>query len=299
MAIIDGRAIAKKIRSEIKDVVATLSYRPGLAVVLVGGDPASATYVEMKGKACQACGIASTVHRLPASATQEQLMHLIDALNDDASVHGILVQLPLPVHLDQMAIFGAVKAEKDVDGFHPINVGLLSLGLPERALLPCTPAGVMEMLKSINYELQGKHAVVVGKSNVVGKPMSALLVHAGATTTICHRHTQDLGHYTRRADVLVVAVGKVNLITADMVKPGAVVIDVGTNKVGQELVGDIDYPAIEPIASYVTPVPGGVGPMTIAVLLKNTVKAAILQQAVTALGKESLSQVGCELVSSR
>ncbi|MDP3487894.1 MAG: bifunctional 5,10-methylenetetrahydrofolate dehydrogenase/5,10-methenyltetrahydrofolate cyclohydrolase [Bacillota bacterium] len=278
MVIIDGSALAKRIRSELKDVIDTLSFRPGLAVVLVGGDPASATYVEMKEKACQASGIVSTVHRLPASTTQEQLMHLIDSLNNDASVHGILVQLPLPVHLDQMAIFGAVKVEKDVDGFHPTNVGLLNLGLPERALLPCTPAGVMEILKSINYELQGKHAVVVGKSNVVGRPMSALLLHAGATTTICHRHTQDLGHYTRRADVLVVAVGKVNLITADMVKPGAVVIDVGTNKVGQKLVGDIDYTAIEPIASYITPVPGGVGPMTIAVLLKNTVKAAITQQ---------------------
>ncbi|MDP3058585.1 MAG: bifunctional methylenetetrahydrofolate dehydrogenase/methenyltetrahydrofolate cyclohydrolase FolD [bacterium] len=277
--IIDGRALAKKIRFELKEIINTLPFQPGLAVVLVGGDPASATYVNMKEKACLACGIASTVHRLPANTTQEQLMHLINTLNNDDSVHGILVQLPLPPHLDQMAIFGEVRIEKDVDGFHPMNVGLLILGLPERALLPCTPAGVMEMLKSINYDLQGKHAVVVGKSNVVGKPMAAMLLHAGATTTVCHRHTVDLGRHTRQADVLVVAVGKVNLITADMVKLGAVVIDVGTNKVGTELLGDIDYNAIEPLASYITPVPGGVGPMTIALLLQNTVKAAIRQQA--------------------
>ena len=201
-------------------------------------------------------------------------MDLIDRLNNDDAVNGILVQLPLPRHLDQMAVFGAVKAEKDVDGFHPVNVGLMNLGLPEEALLPCTPAGVMDMLEFINYDVKGKHAVVVGRSNVVGKPMAALLLNAGATVTICHRHTVDLAHYTRQADLLVVAVGKVDLVTADMIKPGAVVIDVGTNRVGKKLVGDVDYDAASEVASYITPVPGGVGPMTIALLLKNTVKAA-------------------------
>ena len=275
--IIDGRQISKEIRAALKKEIQTMAVKPGLAVVLVGADPASATYVGMKEKACHSIGMNSQVYRLPEETTQEELMQLIDKLNNDNTVHGILVQLPLPRHLDQMAVFGAVKAEKDVDGFHPVNVGLMNLGLPDEALMPCTPAGVMEMLDYIDYDVQGKHAVVVGRSNVVGKPMAAMLLHAGATVTVTHRHTVDLAHHTRQADVLVVAVGKVNLITADMIKPGAVVIDVGTNRVGKELLGDVDYDAASEVASYITPVPGGVGPMTIAVLLKNTVKAAKAQ----------------------
>ena len=205
-------------------------------------------------------------------------MMLITRLNADPAVNGILVQIPLPRQLDQTAIFGAIRREKDVDGFHPMNVGLLNLGL-SGALLPCTPAGVMEMLQSINYQLKGKHVVVVGRSNVVGKPMSTLFLLADATVTICHRYTENLGLYTRQADVLVVAVGKTNLITGDMVKPGAVVIDVGTNRVGSKLVGDVVYEDVKQVASYITPVPGGVGPMTIAMLLKNTLLAAKMQHA--------------------
>ena len=275
--IIDGREIAKGIRNELKQEIAAMPMKPGLTVVLVGGDPASATYVGMKEKACQSIGINSQVIRMPEETTQADLMSTIHKLNHDDTVHGILIQLPLPRHLDQMAVFGAVKAEKDVDGFHPVNVGLMNLGLFEDALMPCTPAGVMEMIKSIGYDVHGKHAVVVGRSNVVGKPMAAMLLQAGATVTVTHRYTVDLGYHTRQADVLVVAVGKVNLITADMIKPGAVVIDVGTNRVGKELLGDVDYEAACEVASYITPVPGGVGPMTIALLLKNTVKAAKAQ----------------------
>jgi len=274
--IIDGKALAKQIREEVAAEVKTLSKNPHLAVVLVGEDPASHTYVGMKEKACKAAGIESTVHRLPAETSQTELMELIENLNSDTAVNGILVQLPLPRHLDQMAVFGAVKREKDVDGFHPMNIGLLNLGFSD-ALVPCTPAGVMEMLKSIDFSLKGKHVVVVGRSNVVGKPMSTLALLADATVTVCHRHTENLADYTRLADVLIVAVGKVNLITRDMVKPGAIVIDVGTNKVGDKLVGDVDYDAVSEVASYITPVPGGVGPMTIALLLKNTVQAAKLQ----------------------
>ncbi|KAF0197408.1 MAG: 5 10-methylene-tetrahydrofolate dehydrogenase/methenyl tetrahydrofolate cyclohydrolase [Bacillota bacterium] len=274
--IIDGKDLAKKFREEVAAEAKTLTVKPHLAVILVGDDPASHTYVGMKEKACKAANVESTVHRLPAEATQDELMMLIDGLNSDRGVNGILVQMPLPSHLDQMAIFGAVKREKDVDGFHPTNIGLMNLGFAE-ALIPCTPAGIMEMLKSIDYPLKGKHVVVVGRSNVVGKPLSTLALLADATVTTCHRHTENLAHFTRQADVLIVAVGKVNLITADMVKPGAVVIDVGTNRVGDKLVGDVDYDAVATLASFITPVPGGVGPMTIALLLKNTVLAAKIQ----------------------
>lgn len=274
--IIDGKALAQQIRDEVAQEIKQTGITPGLAVVLVGEDPASKTYVGMKEKACRAAGINSVVHRMGHEATQDELMALISKLNEDKAVHGILVQLPLPRHLDQMAVFGAIKREKDVDGFHPMNIGLMNLGL-DGALLPCTPAGVMEMLKSIHYPLKGKHVVVVGRSNVVGKPMSTLTLLADATVTITHRYTENLAHYTRQADVLIVAVGKVNLITKDMVKPGAVVIDVGTNKVGDRLVGDVDYEAVSEIASYITPVPGGVGPMTIALLLQNTLQAAKMQ----------------------
>ncbi|MBT9135824.1 MAG: Bifunctional protein FolD protein [Firmicutes bacterium] len=276
--IIDGKALAKSIREDITKEIGTLNYQPTLAVVLVGTDPASATYVSMKEKACLEVGIASQAHRLAADVSQRELMMLITRLNADPAVNGILVQIPLPRQLDQTAIFGAIRRDKDVDGFHPMNVGLLNLGL-SGALLPCTPAGVMEMLQSINYRLKGKHVVVVGRSNVVGKPMSTLFLLADATVTICHRYTENLGLYTRQADVLVVAVGKTNLITGDMVKPGAVVIDVGTNRVGSKLVGDVVYEDVKEVAAYITPVPGGVGPMTIAMLLKNTLLAAKMQHA--------------------
>lgn len=276
--IIDGKALAKSIREDITKEIGTLNYQPTLAVVLVGTDPASATYVSMKEKACLEVGIASQAHRLAADVSQRELMMLINRLNADPAVNGILVQIPLPRQLDQTAIFGAIRRDKDVDGFHPMNVGLLNLGL-SGALLPCTPAGVMEMLQSINYRLKGKHVVVVGRSNVVGKPMSTLFLLADATVTICHRYTENLGLYTRQADVLVVAVGKTNLITGDMVKPGAVVIDVGTNRVGSKLVGDVVYEDVKEVAAYITPVPGGVGPMTIAMLLKNTLLAAKMQHA--------------------
>ncbi|MBT9176448.1 MAG: Bifunctional protein FolD protein [Firmicutes bacterium] len=274
--IIDGKALSEKIRAEVAEEIARSALKPHLAVVLVGDDPASHTYVGMKEKACRAAGVLSSVHKLNLDVTQAELMALIADLNHDEFVHGILVQLPLPRHLDQMAVFGAIRPEKDVDGFHPQNVGLLNLGLPG-ALVPCTPAGVMEMLKSISYTLKGKHVVVVGRSNVVGKPMSTLALLAGATVTITHRYTENLAVYTRQADVLIVAVGKRDLITADMVKPGAVVIDVGTNKVGNKLVGDVDFAGLQEVASHLTPVPGGVGPMTIALLIKNTLQAAKMQ----------------------
>ena len=276
--VIDGKALAKSIRDDVAREIAALDYKPNLAVVLVGSDPASATYVGMKEKACHDVGMASHAYRLSADISQGELMTLIARLNSDPTVSGILVQIPLPRQLDQMAIFGAIRRDKDVDGFHPMNVGLLNLGLPG-SLVPCTPAGVMEMLKSIDYNLKGKHVVVVGRSNVVGKPMSTLALLADATVTICHRYTENLAFHTRQADVLVVAVGKVNLITKDMVKPGAVVIDVGTNRVGKGLVGDVDFEGVAEVASYITPVPGGVGPMTIAMLLKNTLLAAKMQHA--------------------
>lgn len=277
-AIIDGKALGDKIRAEVAAEIAGSSLTPQLAVVLVGDDPASHTYVSMKGKACRSTGIMSVVHRLNIDVTQTELLALIAELNNDDSTHGILVQLPLPRQLDQMAVFGAVRPDKDVDGFHPVNVGLMNLGLPG-AFVPCTPAGVMEMLRSINYQLKGKHVVVVGRSNVVGKPMSTLALLADATVTITHRYTENLAAYTRQADVLIVAVGKLNLITADMVKPGAVVIDVGTNKVGNKLVGDVDFTGVKDVTSWITPVPGGVGPMTIAMLLKNTLQAVKMQHA--------------------
>jgi len=276
--VIDGKALARNIRISVAQEIATLNFRPTLAVVLVGTDPASETYVGMKEKACHEVGIASQAHRLPEDITQRELMMLIARLNADPEVNGILVQIPLPRHLDQMAVFGAIKRDKDVDGFHPMNVGLLNLGLAG-AIVPCTPYGVMEMLKSIDYELKGKHVVVVGRSNVVGKPMSTLFLLADATVTICHRYTANLGDFTRQADVLVVAVGKAGLITKDMVKPGAVVIDVGTNRIGSKLVGDVQYEEVKESASYITPVPGGVGPMTIAMLLQNTLLAAKMQHA--------------------
>ena len=277
---IDGNALAEKVRGRIAAEVASLKARgitPGLAVILVGDDPASQVYVRNKVAACGKVGMHSVMHRLPAATTESELLALIDSLNKDAAIHGILVQLPLPKHITEKKVLEAVAAHKDVDGFHAENVGALMIGQPR--FVSCTPAGCMEMLKDIGMtDLRGKHAVVVGRSNIVGKPMAMLLLHANATVTICHSGTKDLGAMCRQADILVAAVGRPRFITADMVKPGAVVIDVGINRLpeseGGKLVGDVDFAGVNEVAGYLTPVPGGVGPMTITMLLQNTLVAA-------------------------
>ena len=277
---IDGNVLAAKVRERIATDVAALKARgitPGLAVVLVGDDPASQVYVRNKAAACAKVGMHSVLHRLAAETSEAELLSCIDMLNNDATIHGILVQLPLPNQIAEKRVLEAVAVHKDVDGFHVENVGALMIGEPR--FVSCTPAGCMEMLKDIGMtDLRGKHAVVVGRSNIVGKPMAMLLLHANATVTICHSGTKDLAAQCRQADVLVAAVGKPRFITADMVKPGAVVIDVGINRLpeseGGKLVGDVDYDAVSEVAGYLTPVPGGVGPMTITMLLQNTLVAA-------------------------
>ena len=277
---IDGNALAAKVRDRIAVEVAALKARgvtPGLAVVLVGEDPASQVYVRNKVAACAKVGMHSVMHKLPAATTEAELLALIDSLNHDAAIHGILVQLPLPKHIAEKKVLEAVAAHKDVDGFHAENVGALMIGEPR--FVSCTPAGCMEMLRDIGMtDLRGKHAVVVGRSNIVGKPMAMLLLHANATVTICHSGTKDLDAQCRQADILVAAVGRPRFIKADMVKPGAVVIDVGINRLpeseGGKLVGDVDFDAVNEVAGYLTPVPGGVGPMTITMLLQNTLVAA-------------------------
>ncbi|MBP0636924.1 MULTISPECIES: bifunctional methylenetetrahydrofolate dehydrogenase/methenyltetrahydrofolate cyclohydrolase FolD [unclassified Cupriavidus] len=274
--LIDGNALAKQIRSEAAQRAASLTergHRPGLAVILVGEDPASQVYVRNKVKACQDNGFHSSLDRYPADLSEAELLARIDALNQDPSIHGILVQLPLPKHIDSHKVLEAIAPEKDVDGFHVANAGALMTGAP--LFRPCTPYGCMKMLESIQYPLRGARAVVVGASNIVGKPMAMLLLQAGATVTICNSKTRDIGAHTREADVIVAAVGKRNLITADMVKPGAVVIDVGMNRDDNgKLCGDVDFAGVREVAGYVTPVPGGVGPMTITMLLVNTLEAA-------------------------
>lgn len=275
--IIDGKAIAAQVRKEVAEEVARLRAEgetPGLAVILVGDDPASHSYVKGKEKATLEVGMYSEVHRVPAETTQEQVLEMIDKLNKDPKIHGILVQLPLPKHIDEQAVIMAIRPGKDVDGFHPISVGNMHIG--NKALIPCTPHGVLVLLDKMGSPIQGKHAVVVGRSNIVGKPVAMLLLSRHATVTICHSRTPDLGAITRQADILVAAVGKARMITADMIKPGAVVIDVGVNRVGDKLVGDVDFEGAREVASHITPVPGGVGPMTIAMLMKNTVEAAKL-----------------------
>ena len=279
--IIDGKAISAAVRKAVTEdteaFVSQTGITPHLAAVLVGDDPASQVYVRNKERACEACGLKSTLHRLPAETTQEQLAALVDQLNNDTGVHGILVQLPLPKHLDSTPILDAILPGKDVDGFHPENVGLMLQGRPR--FLPCTPHGVMKMLQHENIATAGKHAVVIGRSDIVGKPMAALLVQKGAdaTVTICHSRTADIGAITRQADILIAAVGIPEFVKGDMIKPGAVVIDVGFNRVDDKPVGDVDYAAAFEIASAITPVPGGVGPMTIAMLLQNTLEAARLR----------------------
>ena len=279
---IDGNLLATKVRERIATDVAALKVRgitPGLAVVLVGDDPASQVYVRNKAAACAKVGMHSVMRRLRHETTQAELLAVVDELNHDATIHGILVQFPVPKHISQRAVIAAISPEKDVDGLHPESAGALMIGEP--GFVSCTPLACMEMLKDIGMaDLRGKHAVVVGRSNLVGKPMAMLLLHANATVTICHSGTKDLAAHCRQADVLVAAVGKPRFITADMVKPGAVVIDVGINRLpeseGGKLVGDVDYASVNEVAGYITPVPGGVGPMTITMLLQNTLIAANL-----------------------
>jgi len=277
--VIDGKQIAEQTRAEAAAGALALRTRTGviphLAAVLVGEDPASAVYVRNKQIACDKAGFRSTLHRLPASTGQAELLALVQALNADSGVHGILVQLPLPQGIDTTLILDAIRPAKDVDGFHPENVGLLQQGRPR--FLPCTPAGVMRMLKVSGLETAGKHAVVIGRSDIVGKPMAALLGQKGAdaTVTLCHSRTQDIRAFCREADILVAALGIPQFVKGDWIKPGAVVIDVGINRVGDKLVGDVDYLPAAQVAAAITPVPGGVGPMTIAMLLANTLQAAI------------------------
>lgn len=273
--ILDGKKLSAEIRASIKEETALLREKgivPGLAVILVGDDPASRVYVGQKEKGCLEAGFASFLHRLPASTTREELLGLIDGLNGDASVHGILVQLPLPPQIDPDTVLAAIRPEKDVDGFHPVNIGRLVAGLP--SCEPCTPKGILRLLKSTGIPLAGKEAVVIGRSNIVGKPVALMLLAESATVTVCHSRTKDLAEHLRRADILVAAVGKPRFVTADMVKEGAVVVDVGINRLEEGLVGDVDYGPVSEKASWVTPVPGGVGPMTIAMLLENTLEQA-------------------------
>lgn len=280
--IIDGKTFAlnlrEKLAQQVAEFTAETGIKPGLAVVLVGDDPASQVYVGSKGKACEAANMTSMIDRLPADTSQQSLLLKIAELNQNPDVHGILVQLPLPSHIDEQAIIESILPSKDVDGFHPINVGKLSLGDPT-ALIPCTPQGCLMLLQDYLGNLTGKHAVIIGRSNIVGKPMAMLLTSASCTVTICHSQTQELADHVRRADIVVAAVGRPEFVPGDWIKPGAVVIDVGINRIEiapnkTKLVGDVNYAQASQHAAAITPVPGGVGPMTIACLLKNTLQAA-------------------------
>ena len=274
--LIDGVALSHQLRGDVARRAAALKARgltPGLAVVLVGDNPASQVYVRNKVKACEDSGLHSVLEKYEAAMTEAQLLARIEALNNDPSIHGILVQLPLPAHIDAHKVIEAISPAKDVDGFHVASAGALMVGQP--GFWPCTPYGCMKMLESIGYELKGKHAVVIGRSNIVGKPMALMLLQQNATVTICHSGTKDLKAMTLQADVVVAAVGKRNVLTADMVKPGAVVIDVGMNRNDEgKLCGDVDFEGVKQVAGWITPVPGGVGPMTITMLLVNTLEAA-------------------------
>ena len=279
--LIDGNALSRQLRADVASRASALHARgiiPGLAVVLVGDNPASQVYVRNKVKACVDTGLHSLLERYPSTLTEAELLARVDALNHDPAIHGILVQLPLPPHIDAQKVIKAISPAKDVDGFHVASAGALMVGQP--GFLPCTPYGCMKMLESIGYDMRGKHAVVIGRSNIVGKPMALLLLEQNATVTICHSATTNLKAMTLQADVIVAAVGKRNVLTADMVKPGAVVIDVGMNRVPEgepgegKLCGDVDFDGVKKVAGYITPVPGGVGPMTITMLLVNTLEAA-------------------------
>lgn len=270
----DGKALSAKVRGEILEKARALTAagtRPGLAVILVGEDPASQVYVRNKEKACAECGFYSEKYVLPAETSQQALLELVEELGRNPSIHGILCQLPLPAHISEQAVIAAIPPEKDVDAFHPANVGHIMIG--DFDFLPCTPAGVMELLDAYGIDPKGKRCVVIGRSNIVGKPMAMLLLHNNGTVTICHSRTQGLADICREADILVAAVGRAHFVTPDMVKPGAAVIDVGMNRVDGKLCGDVD-PAAAAVAGYLTPVPGGVGPMTITMLMKNTLRAA-------------------------
>lgn len=283
--ILEGKVFAAQIKDSVKSEVEILQnihgITPGLAVLIVGENPASKVYVANKDKACAEIGIYSKVLRLPEHITKEELLREIKALNENAAIHGILLQLPVPEHLKnyETEFLNAINPDKDVDGFHPINVGKLAIG--EEHLLPCTPFGCIKMLELADIEIAGKHAVIIGRSNIVGKPMANLLLSRHATVTICHSRTKDLTSITRQADILVVAIGKANFVTQEMVKPGAVVIDVGINRIGEKkLVGDVDFEQVKEVAGAITPVPGGVGLLTIAMLLSNTITAVKLQHNV-------------------
>lgn len=278
--IIDGKAVSAKIREEIKAESAAFEketgIKPGLAVIIVGEDPASQIYVRNKGKACEEVGFYSEIHRLPEETTKEQLLELVHNLNKNDKIHGILVQSPLPKHLDEALIVNNIDYNKDVDAFHPVNVGKIMIG--DYNFLPCTPAGVMELLKAYDIDVCGKEVAVVGRSNIVGKPQAMLMLHANATVTICHSRTKNLSEVLRRADVVVMAIGKAKFLKADMIKDGAVVIDVGMDRdENGKLCGDVDFDECEKKASFITPVPGGVGPMTITMLMKNTLASAKLK----------------------
>lgn len=274
--IIDGKAVSQKVKDEIRAEIERDGLDIGLAVVIVGNNQASRVYVNNKKKACEVCGIKSYEYALPEETSEEQLLELVDALNNDKNINGILVQLPLPKQINEEKIIERISPLKDVDAFNAVNVGKIMIG--NYAFLPCTPAGVMELIHSTGTEISGKECVVIGRSNIVGKPMAMLLLHENATVTICHSRTKDLAEVCRRADILVSAVGKADFVTAEMVKDGAVIIDVGMNRNAEnKLCGDVKYDEVEPKASFITPVPGGVGPMTIAMLMKNTLMAKKLQ----------------------
>ena len=285
--LIDGNVLSRQLRTEVARRAAALRQRgfiPGLAVILVGENPASQVYVRNKVKACEDSGVHSVLERYPATLSETDLLARVDALNKDPAIHGILVQLPLPAHIDAQKVIEAISPAKDVDGFHVASAGALMVGQP--GFWPCTPYGCMKMLESIGYDLRGKHAVVIGRSNIVGKPMALMLLQKNATVTICHSATSDLKAMTLQADVIVAAVGKRKVLTADMVKPGAVVIDVGMNRIPEgepgegKLCGDVDFEGVKGVAGYITPVPGGVGPMTITMLLVNTLEAAERSHAI-------------------
>lgn len=277
--LLDGKVVSARVKAELKDTVEGLKKKgihPGLAVVIVGNDPASRVYVNSKKKACAEIGIESFEYALEEDTSEEVLLKLVEKLNADSAVSGILVQLPLPKHIDEQKVILSIHPEKDVDAFHPVNVGKIMIGNPD--FQPCTPAGVMELIKESGIEIAGKECVVVGRSNIVGKPQAMLLLAQNGTVTLCHSRTRDLAEVCRRADILVAAVGKAELIKGNMIKPGAVVIDVGMNRLeDKKLVGDVEFSSASEVASAITPVPGGVGPMTIAMLMKNTVRAAVLQ----------------------
>ncbi|HBH95602.1 MAG TPA: bifunctional methylenetetrahydrofolate dehydrogenase/methenyltetrahydrofolate cyclohydrolase FolD [Ruminococcaceae bacterium] len=276
MKIIDGKAVSQSVKERVRDEIAEKNLKIGLAVIIVGNNQASRVYVNNKKKACEFCGISSYEYALPEETTEEQLLEIVESCNNDSRINGILVQLPLPSQINEKTVIEHIDSNKDVDAFHAVNVGKIMIG--EYSFLPCTPAGIMELIHSTGTDVSGKECVVIGRSNIVGKPMGMLLLHENGTVTICHSRTKNLTEVCRRADILVAAVGKAGFVTADMVKDGAIVIDVGMNRNAEgKLCGDVDFDNVAPKCSYITPVPGGVGPMTIAMLMENTLRAKKLQ----------------------